>query len=244
MAAVGRISSRKSRSFLRRERSETASTSFIRAKVPGERGSPPDPIRSADDGRRRRHPDRPVPPAPDEPRLGLARAARRRHGRNRLAASRRAGRRPGRHARKASSAPASCSRSTTTRPNSTAASRDDPLLGAAARALVGYRPLRARDGHPRGAPRDLRPADRGRARSGDRAVDPASTRRRRSRRATASPGSLLPTSAAAGSRPRGPRRSSALVRTLDLERLRDHDTEVVLAAARAANAGSARGPSA
>ena len=230
--AVGRISSRKSRSFLRRERSETASTSFIPAKVPGAAANRLAAIRVRPACSR-------IIVTPTGPyRLGLM--TRRRCLARRALAGRDDAPPPGsgptgvvvvrsRRPRKASHGHASCSRSTTTRRSSTGGSRvtrssAQPRGRSSATGRSGSRPsptaaLRAMCGQL---------IESSRAAAIER-VDPAAA----AASAVATRDALCRLSPAELRRHglatrRAARRSSGCVRSLDLERLRDHDTDVVL----------------
>ena len=108
--------------------------------------------------------------------------------------------------RQASSGRGSCSRSTTTRRDFHRRFARDPLLGPAARALLGWRPLAARYGRARDAPSDLRAADRVEARTGDRTRRSARVRAERGDAVRAETASRPPASARATSpEPRGRR---------------------------------------
>ena len=255
VSGVGRSSSRKSRSFRRRERSETASTSFIRATVPPQRrptarAAPYRPSHgrggSVGHGRGRRHADRALPARADVPERHLARRAP-----GRLAAAALADTATGAVVVRAPSEEALATGPLHARARRRhvrvppRASPRDPLLGPTVRALVGYRPLRlATVAHAALRAMCGQLIESRRARAIER-VDPAAARRRPSRRATTSSGSRRAELRRARARDLARRDArSTSVRSLDLERLRDARHRGRPRAPRPASAGSGRGRSA
>ena len=105
--------------------------------------------------------------------------------------------------------------------------RSDPLLGRSIRELCRAAAAAAAHGRPGGAPGDLRPADRGAARAGDRAGRDPRLRRAGADAARRSGGSRLPSCGGSGSRPTAPPRSSGSAARVDLERLRELPIEAV-----------------